>query len=137
MVIFQNRISGRRRACAFFLSGGLLLGIVALNIGIPPGFPFSECGFHALTGHSCLTCGMTRSLHAVAQGELLRSLRFHLFGPAVFIIMLCCLGVFGFEAMSGKQIRVSWGCNAKPRIVSIFALSWIVYWGIRLLSEFG
>ena len=35
--------------------------------------PFPECMFHALTGWYCVGCGMTRALHALAHGEVLRA----------------------------------------------------------------
>lgn len=35
--------------------------------------PFPECMFHALTGWYCVGCGMTRALHALAHGDVLRA----------------------------------------------------------------
>ena len=37
------------------------------------GNPFPPCMFHALTGYWCIGCGMTRALHALAHGEVLRA----------------------------------------------------------------
>ena len=37
------------------------------------GSPFPECMFHALTGWYCIGCGMTRALHALAHGDVLRA----------------------------------------------------------------
>lgn len=37
------------------------------------GGPFPECMFRALTGFHCIACGMTRALHALVHGDVLRA----------------------------------------------------------------
>lgn len=37
------------------------------------GNPFVPCIFHALTGYFCIGCGITRALHALVHGDLLRA----------------------------------------------------------------
>ena len=37
------------------------------------GNPFPECMFRAFTGWYCIGCGMTRALHALAHGDVLRA----------------------------------------------------------------
>ena len=37
------------------------------------GNPFPACMFRALTGWYCIGCGMTRALHALAHGDVLRA----------------------------------------------------------------
>jgi hypothetical protein len=43
----------------------------------------SLCPVHALTGHDCPGCGMTRSLVLLAQGQVTASLRQHPFGAPI------------------------------------------------------
>lgn len=42
------------------------------------------CPIRYLTGIPCPTCGMTRSFTAIAQGDLVQALNYHLFGPVLF-----------------------------------------------------
>ena len=37
------------------------------------GTPFPACMFRAFTGWYCIGCGMTRALHALAHGDVLRA----------------------------------------------------------------
>lgn len=38
---------------------------------------FPQCGFYALTGYYCPGCGMTRALHNVLTGDIVRAFRFN------------------------------------------------------------
>ena len=118
------------------MSGGLLLGLLVLFFVPPANLPVPGCAFHSITGHSCLTCGMTRSLHAIMHGNLASSVRYHLFGPAVFLGLLLCLAVFATEAFSGRTVVICAGKKVRNRIIGVFAVLWFVYWGARLTLEF-
>ena len=37
------------------------------------GSPFPPCMFHAFTGLYCIGCGLTRALHALVHGDVLRA----------------------------------------------------------------
>ena len=37
------------------------------------GNPFPPCMFYAFTGHYCIGCGLTRALHALAHGDVVRA----------------------------------------------------------------
>jgi len=86
-----------------------------------------------------MTCGMTRSLHAMAHGEWSASIRYHLFGPAVFLGMLLYFIIFIAEAISGKRSAMSMLIDRKikAQVLFVIALVWIVYWGTRLAAEFS
>ena len=103
----------------------------------PANLPLPACAFHSITGHSCLTCGMTRSLHAILHGDLAASIRYHLFGPAIFLGMLLCLMSFAAEAISGRRYALRAGGKMWGRAVPMFAVLWFVYWGVRLAAEFA
>jgi hypothetical protein len=80
---------------------------------------------------------MTRSLHAILHGDLAASIRYHLFGPAVFIGMLLCLMNFAAETISGRRYALWVGGRIWSRVVGMVAILWFVYWGVRLAAEFA
>ena len=133
--VFQTGISSERRLLMALISGGLLFGLLMICTVAPAHMPFAECAFRSITGHSCLTCGLTRSLHALAHGDLIASIRYHLFGPAVFSALLLCLAIFGAEAISGRRVAILTGRRTGYKIIIAFGLSWILYWVLRLVSE--
>jgi undecaprenyl pyrophosphate phosphatase UppP len=79
---------------------------------------------------------MTRSLHAVLHGELAASFRYHLLGPAVFLGIFLFQLVFAAEAISGKKYSICPIGKIRRLVIGMFAIVWLVYWGIRLAAEF-
>jgi hypothetical protein len=136
-MICQTDMRVEHRIAKAFIAGGLFLGLLALFIVPPTNLPLPECAFHSITGHSCLTCGMTRSLHAILHGDLAASIRYHLFGPAVFLGMLLCLMTFAAETISGRRYALWAGGKIGGRVVGMVAILWFVYWGVRLAAEFA
>ncbi|MBM4161100.1 MAG: DUF2752 domain-containing protein [Ignavibacteria bacterium] len=135
-VTWNNALSRGDRTVKALAAAGLLLGVWALFLLAPENIPYLSCAFRDLTGHSCPTCGLTRSLHAASHGELVVSLRYHLMGPLVLTGILLASVLWSVEAATGKRIRLA--TNAKPArdVIAMFLIVWIVYWGIRLISEF-
>jgi hypothetical protein len=117
------------------LAAGLFLILLILFIVPPANLPLPVCAFHSITGHSCLTCGMTRSLHAILHGDLSASLRYHLLGPGVFVGMILCLVIFAAEAISGNHFSFNLSGTVKKQAVTLLAIVWFVYWGARLFTE--
>jgi len=118
------------------MAAGLIAAVALLFFVLPEDIPFTTCEFYSLTGHGCLTCGMTRSLHAISHGELSESVRYHLMGPALFMVMLLSLAVFSLEAVSGKRLEVHTGRWSRRQVILTFAIVWLTYWGVRLVTEF-
>jgi hypothetical protein len=135
-LIGQANLSVEHRIVKALLAGGLFLGLLILFIVPPANLPFAKCAFYSLTGHSCLTCGMTRSLHAISHGELTASFRYHLLGPVVFIGMLFGFMVFAAEGASGKSFSMKACEKASTHFIKLFAVVWLVYWAARLVTEF-
>lgn len=135
-LICQTNVSFERRILMTLMAGGLFLGFLILFVVPPADLPLATCTFHSITGHSCLTCGMTRSLHAMAHGEFAASVRYHLMGPAVFLGMLLCFVVFTAEAISGRRSAIRTSRKIRNQAVVAFAIVWLVYWGVRLAAEF-
>jgi hypothetical protein len=128
-------IPAERRITEAVIAGGLFSGLLVLFLVSPANLPLPACVFHSVTGHSCLTCGMTRSLHAMSHGDLKAAVGYHLFGPMVFLGMLLSLTVFAAEAVSGKKFLLCTGGKIRNRVVGLFAVLWLVYWGVRLVAE--
>jgi len=118
------------------VAGGLFLGLLVVFLVSPANLPVPACIFHSITGHSCLTCGLTRSLHAILHGDLAGSIQYHLFGPVVLLAMLLSLGIFALEAVRGRQLALSVGGRTRNLVLGGIALLWLVYWSIRLVTEF-
>jgi hypothetical protein len=132
----QTKLASEKRVIKGFLAAGLLLGLLTISLVLPADLPLPACAFRAITGHSCLTCGLTRSMHAFSHGELGASLRYHMLGPIVFLGMLLAFMVFAMEAIIGRRFPVQSSLKLKSRFVAPFAIIWLVYWGTRLITEY-
>jgi hypothetical protein len=130
-----TKVSAEYRAVVIAMAGALGFSLWMVYAMPPASLPLTECMFHSVTGHSCLTCGMTRSLHAIAHGNLSASIRYHLFGPAVFIGMLVCLAGFGAEAVSGKKLWPRIYRKLWQPVLATVATAWLIYWLVRILTE--
>lgn len=64
------------------------------------GNPFPPCMFHAFTGYFCIGCGLTRALHALVHGDVLRALALNPLG----LIVLGLIPVMG-----------AWSAGWQPR----------------------
>jgi hypothetical protein len=131
----QATLSSRHRAVKTLLAGGVFLGLLTVFFVPSADLPFAACAFQSITGHSCLTCGMTRSLHAVSHGHLMASLRYHLFGPIVFIIMILSFMIFMAEGISGKNLAPQPTRKQSMQLFVPFAVIWLIYWGARFITE--
>jgi len=130
-----NPLARSDRIARGLIAAGIFAVLATIFLVPPENVPFTACAFHSLTGHSCLTCGLTRSLHAISHGDLITSLRHHVMGPVIFIGALLLFLVPAMEAIAGKR---KWlplrGRNAKIIALHI-AVFWLFYWGVRIMSE--
>ena len=133
--LWQTSLSSNHRIARAILGAVVFLGLLILFIVPPANLPLPACAFHSITGHSCMTCGMTRSLHAITHGDLAASLQYHLFGPVLFFGALLFVLLFAVEAISGKQMSLQMSGRAKKHAAMLFAIVWLVYWGARLFTE--
>jgi len=63
----------------------------------------SFCPFKMLTGFPCPGCGITKSLVYFYQGDLYKSLSFHLFGPFVIVFCVIAIVVLATELRTGRE----------------------------------
>jgi hypothetical protein len=64
----------------------------------------SLCVFKMLTGLPCPGCGITKSIIFLYQGELYKSLSYHVFGPAVVLFCLFLLILLPIELFIKKSV---------------------------------
>jgi formate/nitrite transporter FocA (FNT family) len=128
-------LSDRERIQRALLAGGIgcLAGVFYLMT--PESIPSLSCAFRELTGHSCFTCGLTRSLLAIAHGQLTDSLRYHLMGPVVFLGALIAMITLGAEAWTGRKWSPRIQAGFWKHALVFLLLLWITYGGIRLALE--
>jgi hypothetical protein len=123
----RDRVVRGAIACALGLTAMLTFVLYRISPFMP------GCLFHKITGVSCLTCGMTRSLEASSHGSIRAAFEFHLMGPLVFagIIALCI--VSAAEASTGRRIvkSMEWHRHALRGFITV----WIVYGVIRMIVE--
>jgi type IV secretory pathway VirB2 component (pilin) len=77
----------------------------------------SLCPFKMATGLPCPGCGITKSFISIYQGDWLKSLSYHLFGPLAFVLSFIVILVLSIEIFSGKKYfrwlvynkKLAWG----------------------------
>jgi len=110
--------------------------VVILSIFISPNrLTFSTCLFHDLTGHSCPTCGLTRSFYAVAHFKIADAISFHRMGPVLYLILLLLLLKFISELILKKAITIRLTPGMSKLLVTILFGLWMFFWISRLVTE--
>jgi Protein of unknown function (DUF2752) len=94
--------------------------------------PLLHCPLRALTGIPCPTCGMTRSFTAIAQGDLTQAVQQHLFGPAVFLLLVGMMAHLAWELKSNQVQTVFHRDPGKPFLLYGMIGSYFGYYILRL-----
>lgn len=63
----------------------------------------SLCPFKMITGFPCPGCGITKSLVFLYEGDILKSLSQHLFGPLTFLFCIAMILILSLELVTGKE----------------------------------
>lgn len=63
----------------------------------------SFCPFKMLSGFPCPGCGITKSLVYFYEGDLLKSLYYHILGPFVVLFCLVTIAVLAAELITKKE----------------------------------
>lgn len=91
----------------------------------------SFCPLKATTGFPCPSCGITKSIVYFYDGNLVKSLSYHLFGPLVVGFCLFIIVLFFVEIRTKKMCFQKWFYNRK--LAYFLAVFLIVYHIIRLV----
>ncbi len=139
----SNGLATSRAAGGFrFSDGAVILSLASLailftSIVLPAGgFPgIDACAFHALTGLSCPSCGLTRAFCAISRGHFQDAWNFH---PFSFLLYLGVLTGAAAPLLNRRLPALAGGKVAKTLQVGVLvlALAMLFYGGWRAMGEF-
>jgi Protein of unknown function (DUF2752) len=90
----------------------------------------SLCPLKMLTGFPCPSCGITKSMVYFYQGNLLKSIQYHILGPVLIFFCLFIIILFSIELKTGKDNFKQYFYNKK--LAYSLAIFLAVYHIIRL-----
>ena len=123
-----NRI---RWAMVGFCSSVLIAVSYRIRWGESVGIP---CLIRWFTGIPCPMCGMTRSLTALLQGDLGRSMSFHSLGIVVFFGLVSTLLIVGAELLFHRSIVFLKDSRRLEKTIGFSVISlFLVHHGTRLV----
>jgi len=64
-----------------------------------------ECIFHGITGLNCPACGNTRSVFALMDGDIIKSLHYNI-TPIFLILVIFCFYIENAFSLAGKKIII-------------------------------
>ena len=73
----------------------------------------SLCPLKMLTGFPCPSCGITKSIVYLYEGDILTSLSYHLLGPIVVFFALFIIILFSIEIKTKQTYFRAWFLNKK------------------------
>lgn len=113
-----------------------LLGVLLIPVFLNPvELGWQVCYFKLITGYSCPSCGMSRSLYAVSHLRLQESFHFHLMGPIIYASLLLLFLKFSFEAVSGRDISVKQNPLILKIVIAAFVSLWFGFGIVRFINE--
>lgn len=119
---------------AFLLSGLLTIFLFSLFWN-PEQMSLVPCFFRELTGHSCPSCGLTRSFHAIDHLNFKQAFEFHPMGIIIYFVLLAYLLKFTIEIALRKEIHVISKDWVKKFVLAGGLFVWMGWWIIRLFYE--
>lgn len=91
----------------------------------------SFCPLKMLTGFPCPGCGITKSLVYCYEGDLYKSLYYHILGPFVILFCIATIGVLSTELITQKEYFTKLLFNKK--IAYVLAVFLACYHLIRII----
>jgi len=114
-------------SCGLVMAAGWVWLVASgLVVAVP-----EACAFHRATHLACPTCGMTRSLAALARGDLATSLGLHPLGIALVAELAALWLLWGLGLARGDAGRLE---RLIPRLVGANAATFALVWLARLLT---
>ncbi|WP_442787161.1 DUF2752 domain-containing protein [Flavobacterium suncheonense] len=91
----------------------------------------SLCPFKMLTGFPCPGCGITKSLVYLYEGDVWKSLEYHLFGLFTFFSCLMAILVLSAEIITRKEYFNNYLYS--KRVAYVLAAALMTYHVVRLV----
>jgi hypothetical protein len=113
------------RALRWLCAGALAISVLVPTVAVRSGPRL--CAFHAVTGRSCPSCGMTRSWNAMGHGDLRSAVGFHVLGPATFVAAAAL--VAGGDGRAARLLEPD--ARMRP-ILAALAAVWVGAWARQL-----
>jgi len=135
MVIRRGFLAPGARFSRVGLASILALALAWAMVVEPAGPLPCSCMFHEITGKSCFTCGLTRSVHAASRGDLQAAVRFHLLGPVVLAGALLATMTCLAEALVGKRMLSAGASRWRLQVILGAMIIWVVYGVLRMAAE--
>jgi hypothetical protein len=135
MAVLGSNLSRKERMFRAGLASALVLALWSIFMLGPEGFPLPSCLFRELTGTSCLTCGLTRSLQAASLGHLRIAAQFHLLGPFILAGLLIATLACVAEASIGRSLLYPRRARGLRYTLAGSVTIWIVYGVARAIVE--
>jgi len=111
---------------------GCVLLILAAVFRLPSRVPMPPCSFQVNTGYPCPGCGMTRSMMAVAHGDVVEAFRCHPFGVALFAFVALCTLLGVAELITARDLFEK--LKPSPWWVVVGIAAMLAGWGWKLLT---
>jgi hypothetical protein len=131
----SHQLSSSQLLSRVFLLTSLLMIFLFSLFWNPEQVSLVPCFFHELTGHSCPSCGLTRSFHAIAHLNFKQAFEFHPMGIIVYVVLLAYLLKFTIEVALRKVVHVILKDWVKKFALVGGLFVWMGWWIIRLFYE--
>lgn len=135
MAVLGDALAIPARMARVCLVSALAVILGSILVRGAEGIPLPPCLFREITGMSCLTCGLTRSLEAASQGLLQAAFQFHLLGPFVLVGIVALALAWAVEALRGKRFECFREARRQRHAFLGVVVIWMVYGAGRMIVE--
>lgn len=97
--------------------------------------PLPPCLFQAIFGFPAPSCGLTRSVLAIARGDWQTALSYHLFGPLILLAMMTLAIVAITELVSQRALSGFYQRLLHPPSLWVLLSLFMAYYGLRLWAR--
>ncbi|MFB3894754.1 MAG: DUF2752 domain-containing protein [bacterium] len=129
---FIKIIPVQDRVQSWIVFGILSVFLLVAFVWQPSDNGMTLCYFRNITGLPCPGCGITRSLCAMAKGNIFRSFEYHIFGPLVFLIAIGFWIRSIFELIYRKTVIILLPERIKRKLIPAFIICLCLFWIARI-----
>ncbi|MCK4303424.1 MAG: DUF2752 domain-containing protein [Candidatus Eisenbacteria sp.] len=132
-------LEARHRGARFAVIAASMLVMSYVLLMEPLQSYLPHCLFHSLTGHSCPSCGLTRSLHTLLHGDVRAAFGFHALGPGIGFALAALNIVLFWEVLLGRRLRLRIPQIPQRALlcvaVGLGLCLWVGAWAMKLNQE--